>query len=99
MPLPENSPLTLTAPSDPKVRFVENLLVSIGLRERLQTAHSSLRSSHREAASVAPKLTLVRARAIAERRHSKPWLSLRYYGALSSWPLRYSKFAGLVNQL
>src|SRR5262249_55599647 len=59
----------------------------------------SLACVGRDARPLPPELTLLRARAIVERRHSKTWPSLRNYGALSSWRLRYSKFASLVDQL
>jgi hypothetical protein len=54
VPLPENSPLTLTAPTDPKVRFVEKRLVSGGLRERLQTAHTCRYSGDQRMTRIAP---------------------------------------------
>jgi hypothetical protein len=56
VPLSENSPLRLTAPSDPKVRFVENRLVSGGLRERLQTALCRRRPTTRRMGEAVPYL-------------------------------------------
>jgi hypothetical protein len=58
VPLPENSRLKLTAPSDPKVRFVENRLVFGGLRERLQTAQPRRSDPARRTTALPPRADL-----------------------------------------